>query len=66
MYGDIVLQQDVAFPTGSVLPIDAGQSLTVPSATILTNNGTINNSGTIYRYGTINGSGTITGNQPMP
>jgi len=65
MYGDVALQQDVAFPVGRILPISSAQSLTVPAGITLTNNGTINNEGTIYRYGIINGTGSITGNQPV-
>jgi len=60
MYGN------VTFPERSVLPISAGQSLTIPSDVTLTNNGTINNSGMINRFGVITGSGSITGNQPVP
>jgi len=65
MYGDVELQQDVTFDTGSVLTIPDERSLTIPNGITLTNNGTINNNGTIYRNGVIAGTGSITGNQPQ-
>jgi len=57
MYGNVVLQQDVAFPEGSMLTITIGQVLTIPEGITLTNYGTI------IRFGVI--IGTIVGNQPI-
>jgi len=65
MYGNVILQQNVTFASNRILNIPNGQSLTIPSGRILTNNGRINNNGTIYRYGVIDGSGSIVGNQPQ-
>jgi len=57
MYGNVTLQQNVTFASGRILPISAGQSLTIPSGVTLTNNGTIIKKGIII--------GTVTGNQPI-
>jgi hypothetical protein len=57
MYGDVTLQQDITIPTGRVLYISSGQSLTIPSGITLMNNGTIIKRGNV--------SGTIAGNQPV-
>ena len=65
MYGNVILQQNVTFATGRILPVSAGQSLTIPNGITLINYGTINNSVTIYRFGVIAGTGSITGNQPV-
>lgn len=46
------------FPADKKITIDAGETLTIPAGTILTNNGTITN------RGTINGDGLILGNIP--
>ena len=50
-----------AFPADKVITINAGEKLTVPEGTTLTNAGTIINNGTIYNDGTIINNGTITG-----
>lgn len=52
------------FPADKKMTIDAGETLTVPDRTILTNNGLIINNGTINGNGTITGSGAITGTIP--
>jgi hypothetical protein len=59
MYGDVTLGFDVTIPAGKTLNfLDNSQTLTVPGAVTLTNNGTINkNGGTIV--GTVAGSGEV-------
>lgn len=52
------------FPADKKMTIDAGETLTVPDETILTNNGLIINNGTINVDGKITGSGAITGTIP--
>jgi hypothetical protein len=59
MYGSVTLQQDVEIPSGKTLGfLDNSQTLTIPGAVTLTNDGTINkNGGTIV--GTVGGSGSV-------
>jgi hypothetical protein len=59
MYGDVILGFDVTIPAGRTLNfLDNSQTLTVPGAVTLTNNGTINkNGGTIV--GTVAGNGKV-------
>lgn len=49
------------FPADKKMTIDAGEMLTVPAGTTLTNNGSIINNGKIANNGTIDGSGNLSG-----
>jgi hypothetical protein len=59
MYGDVTLGYDVTIPSGRTLDfLSGGQTLTIPGAVTLINEGTINkNGGTIV--GTVGGGGPV-------
>ena len=59
MYSNVTLVQNVTIPSGRILYISNGQTLTIPPNITLTNNGTIIK----YDGGVI--AGTVTGNQPV-
>ena len=69
VYGDVILQKDLAIGKGESLTIPDGASLTIPQGKTLTNagtvtvetNGTLTNNGTLENTnGTIDNSGTVT------
>lgn len=62
VYGNVTLQKDLTISEGESLDIPNDASLTIPSGTTLTNEGTVTNSDTLTNNGTINNSGTLPDN----